>query len=94
MALDSNFGSSISDVDSESSISSQSNSKEKQTWSNIWQYYHVLNKNKNCNKQEQLIYTYNIYNYYIIAISNFCLYYKKTHNTTIKISGEKIYYIK
>jgi hypothetical protein len=89
MALDSNFGSSIPDVDSEPSISSQSNSKGKQTRSNIWQYCRVLNENENRDEQGRLIYACNACNYRTIATSNFRLHYKKTHDTAIEISEGK-----
>ena len=93
MALDSNMESSIPDIDSEPSISSQSTSKAKPIQSNIWQYYHTLDETERRDEQGRLVYTCDTCNYRTITINNFHLHYKNAHSVNIKIYGGKTHYI-
>ena len=91
---DSNLELSVFDVNSEPLILSQSKSKEKSTWSNIWQYCRTLDEGENHDNKEWLLYAYNACDFHMIATSNFHLHYAKVHNITIKSDGGKIHCIK
>ena len=93
MALNFNIESSIPDIDSEPSISSQSASKGKQIQSNIWRYYRTLSETEGRDEQGRLIYACNTCDYHTITINNFRLHYKNAHGINIEIHGGKTHYI-
>ncbi len=89
MALNFNIESSIPDIDSEPSISSQSASKGKQIQSNIWRYYRTLSETEGRDEQGRLIYACNTCDYRTITTSNFRHHYQKAHGIIIEIQGGK-----